>query len=77
MVILSTTWKVLYGWMFILLVLMWPLVKWVLSLLTFYHFLRMIYHWNNPDVNGWIGFVGFFVLLTILTTVVSKRPHSR
>jgi hypothetical protein len=31
-------------------VLLWPLMKWILSLDVLFQFARMIYHWNTPDV---------------------------
>ena len=29
-------------------VLVWPVLKWVLAIITFFQFVRMLYHWNTP-----------------------------
>lgn len=74
MTTLKKVWLIVYGWIWILLVLTWPVVKWILSLITFYHFLRMIYLWDTPGANAWIYFILYFVVLTVFTTVVSSKP---
>lgn len=55
----------------VLTVLAWPLLKWVVSIDCFYQLLRMVYHWDTPDVYaGWTFFLHFTVL-TALTYFVS------
>lgn len=74
MITFNKAWAIAYGWIWILLVLMWPLAKWVLSLITFFHFLRMLYYWGTPGEVAWLSFIGYFLLLTVLTTMVSSKP---
>ena len=33
-------------------VLVWPVLKWVLAIITFFQFVRMLYHWNTPGGAG-------------------------
>lgn len=55
----------------IITVLLWPLLKWVLSIYSFFLLLRMFYHWNTPGVHAGWEFFGSFSLLTLLTYFVS------
>lgn len=52
-------------------VLVWPVLKWVLSVATFFQFLRMLYHWNTPGVYAGWAFLGCFAVLTAATYFVS------
>lgn len=56
-------------WMMTLLV--WPLLKWALSIDVLFQFVRMVYYWNTPGVfAGWM-FSLHFALLTAITYYVS------
>ncbi|MEF8738623.1 MAG: KleE stable inheritance protein [Candidatus Accumulibacter necessarius] len=52
-------------------VLLWPLMKWILSLDVLFQFARMIYHWNTPDVYPTWMFLFHLALLVVLTYFVS------
>ncbi len=57
-----------FVWMMTLLI--WPLLKWALSIDVLFQFVRMVYHWNTPGAfAGWI-FILHFALLTALTYYV-------
>jgi hypothetical protein len=52
-------------------VLVWPILKWVLSIATFFQFVRMLYHWNTPGVYAGWSFLAYFAVLTAITYFVS------
>ena len=55
----------------IAVVLVWPVLKWLVSIEVFFQFLRMVYHWNTPgEYAGWT-FLLHFAVLTALTYFVS------
>lgn len=52
-------------------VLVWPLLKWIVSIDVFFQAIRMMYHWNTPGVfAGWV-FLGHFAALVALTYFVT------
>nr|BCT99932.1 stable inheritance protein [uncultured bacterium] len=51
--------------------LVWPILKWVLSIMTFFQLLRMFYHWNTPGVYAGWSFLAYFAVLTAITYFVS------
>lgn len=55
----------------VIAVLVWPILKWVLSIITSFHFVRMLYHWNTPGVYAGWSFLGYFAVLTAITYFVS------
>lgn len=56
-------------------VLLWPILKWVLSIATSFQFVRMLYHWNTPGVYAGWTFLAYFAVLTAITYYVSiYRP---
>jgi len=55
----------------IMTVLMWPILKWVLSIEVFFQFVRMLYHWNTSNVSAGWTFLLHFAVLTALTYFVS------
>lgn len=64
--------RIVVGLVWMLAVLAWPVLKWVVSINVFLHFLRMIYHWETPGIYpGWM-FVSHFLALTALTYFVSN-----
>lgn len=70
--------RMMFEWFRLVLVLFWPFLRWLLSIITFFHFLRMVYFWNNPEMNAWVWFLAYFVVLTVFTTIVSggkKNPN--
>ena len=52
-------------------VLVWPILKWVLSIITFFQFVRMLYHWDTPNVYAGWSFLLYFTVLTAITYFVS------
>ena len=52
-------------------VLLWPLMKWILSLDVLFQFARIVYHWNTPDVYATWTFLFHLALLLVLTYFVS------
>lgn len=56
-------------WVFIVLV--WPLLKWVISIDCVFQLARMMYHWNTPGVHAGFTFLVHFTVLTVLTYLVS------
>lgn len=55
----------------LVVVLIWPILKWVLSIITFFQLVRMFYYWNTPGVYAGWSFIGYFVVLTAVTYFVS------
>lgn len=55
----------------IVVVLVWPVLKWLVSIEVFFQFIRMIYHWNTPGVYAGWTFLLHFAVLTALTYFVS------
>ena len=55
----------------IAVVLVWPVLKWLVSIEVFFQFIRMVYHWNTPGVYAGWTFLLHFAVLTALTYFVS------
>lgn len=68
-------------WM--LTVLLWPILKWIVSLDCVFQLVRMMYHWDTPDVYAGWTFLLHFGVLTALTYFVSVyepkgfRPNAK
>ncbi|WP_395827988.1 KleE stable inheritance protein [Collimonas sp.] len=59
----------------VVVVLVWPILKWVVALDCVYHLIRMMYHWNTPGIHAGVAFLLHFAVLTMLTYFVSVyRP---
>lgn len=56
-------------WVFTVLV--WPILKWIISIDCFFQLIRMIYHWETPGVYAGWTFLFHFAVLTALTYFVS------
>jgi hypothetical protein len=67
--VLKTVWVVT--------VLVWPVLKWVVSIDVFFQFIRMMYHWNTPGVHAGWTFLLHFAVLTALTYFVSLYKPKR
>ncbi len=52
-------------------VLVWPILRWILSIEVFFQFARMLYHWNTPGVLAGWTFLLHFAVLTAITYFVS------
>ncbi len=62
-------------WVFTVLV--WPLLKWIISIDCFFQLVRMMYYWNTPGMHvGWT-FIAHFAVLTALTYFVSVYKPRR
>lgn len=57
--------------LWVLTVLVWPILKWVVSIDCVFQFVRMMYHWNTPGVHAGFTFLVHFAVLTALTYFVS------
>nr|ADD63324.1 KleE stable inheritance protein [uncultured bacterium pAKD4]AFU76024.1 KleE stable inheritance protein [Burkholderia cepacia] len=55
----------------VVVVLVWPLLKWIVSIDVFFQFIRMVYHWNTPGVFAGWTFLAHFAVLVALTYFVS------
>lgn len=58
-------------WVWIGVVLVWPLLKWVISIDVFFQGVRAVYYWGDPAVNAGWTFLAHFAVLTVLTYFVS------
>ncbi len=56
-------------WVFTVLV--WPLLKWIISIDCFFQLVRMMYYWNTPRMHAGWTFIVHFAVLTALTYFVS------
>ncbi len=52
-------------------VLVWPILKWILSIEVFFQFARMLYYWNTLGVIAGWTFLLHFAVLTAITYFVS------
>lgn len=60
--------------LWLLLVLFWPLLRLVVIADVTFQMFRMIYYWSSPEMNaGWV-FLGHFSVLTLLTYLVASYP---
>lgn len=55
----------------VMTVLIWPMLKWILSIEVFFQLVRMFYYWNTPGMYAGWTFTLHFSLLTALTYFVS------
>lgn len=60
--------------LWVTLVLVWPVLKWIVSVDVFVRFLVMLYHWDTPGTYAGWTFIIHFVVLTLLTYFVSTKP---
>lgn len=58
-------------WIWVAIILLWPILKWVISIDVFFQAIRMVYYWDDPTVNAGWTFLVHFTVLTLLTYVVS------
>ncbi|MDF7677069.1 KleE stable inheritance protein [Neisseriaceae bacterium ESL0693] len=59
----------------ITVVLIWPILKWIVSIEVFFQFIRMIYHWNTPDIYaGWVFLLHFSILIFLTYFVSTYEP---
>ncbi|EGQ9696242.1 protein kleE [Vibrio parahaemolyticus] len=58
-------------WVWVATVLVWPVLKWIVSINVFFQAIRALYYWGNPEVNAGWTFLAHFVVLTLLTYFVS------
>ena len=52
-------------------VLVWPLLKRIVSIDVLFQLIRMVHHWGTPGVHGIWTFLLHFAVLTALTCFVS------
>ena len=51
-------------------VLVWPLLKWVISIDCVFKLIRMIYYWHTPGVHAGVTFLAHYLVLILLTYFV-------
>ena len=61
-------WVVRVVW--VLTAMVWPILKWIVSIEVFFKFVRMLWHWNTPGVHAGWTFLLHFAVLTALTWFV-------
>ena len=72
---LKKIWDGLITLIWMLIVLVWPVLQWLISLYCVLLMMRMFYYWNEPDMNAGWTFLGYFTLLVALNVFVSEfRP---
>lgn len=57
--------------LWVVVILLWPLLRYVVILDCVYQFLRMLWFWNSPGTFAGITFLLHFAVLTGLTYFVS------
>ena len=70
-VFLSRVPTMLWRAIWVITVLVWPIVKWPLSIEVFWQLLKTMYYWNTPGVHAGWTFLAHFTVLTVLTYFVS------
>lgn len=59
----------------VLIALIWPVLKWIVAMEVFFQFMRMLWHWNTPDSNaGWQFGLHFVAFTAITYFVMIFRP---
>lgn len=67
----------LLSFVWVLMVLVWPVLKWVISLDCVYQLVRAIYYWDTPGVYAGWTFMAHFAVFVVLTYFVSVyKPKS-
>lgn len=67
----SRAWSGLLKVIWMLTVIIWPLLRWVISVASVCLFIRMIYYWDTPGIHAGVDFILSFFILTVLTYYVS------
>jgi hypothetical protein len=68
--------SVIVAGVWVVIVLLWPLLQWIVSLDVLYQLLRTLYYWRTPGVYAGWTLVMHFTALTALTYFVSVyRPQ--
>ncbi|MFZ3287927.1 MAG: KleE stable inheritance protein [Telluria sp.] len=62
---------VLLKFVWVVVVLLWPILKWVMSIDCVVQLLRTMYYWNTAGVHAGWTFILHFAALTALTFFVS------
>ncbi len=56
-------------------VLVWPLLRWIISLDVVFQLLQMMYYWHTPGVHaGWTVLMHFGVLTALTCFVALYKP---
>lgn len=62
----------------LVLVMVWPVLRWVLSIEVFFQFLRAWWYWDVPGVHaGWTFALHFGVLVALTYFATIYKPASR
>lgn len=61
----------------VVLMLLWPLLRWVLAIDVAWQFFRMLYHWNTPGVHAGWTFLAHFLAFVVITYLVSASKPAR
>ncbi|WP_419589657.1 KleE stable inheritance protein [Thiolapillus sp.] len=68
----ARVWNGIAQFVWIVLMLLWPVMRVVAVTDVTFQFFRMIYHWNTPDVYAGWTFLLHFAVLTVLTYVMAN-----
>lgn len=61
----------------ITVVVTWPVLKWICSFFTLYQFARMIYYWDTPGMYaGWMFTLCFFVFTGLTYFISAYKPKN-
>lgn len=66
----KTTSSIIY-WIWLTIALFWTPLKWMISINVFFHAIRAVYYWENPEIHAGWTFLIHFTALTALTYFVS------
>ncbi len=73
----KTVFEGLVWFVWIATVLVWPVLKMVLSIEVFFQFIRMIYYWDTRGVHAnWTFLLHFTALVAITWFVTAYKPKS-
>ena len=59
------------GFVWFVVALVWPVLRWVLAIDVAFQFLRMVWNWDTPGTHAGWTFVAHFIVLIVLTYFVS------
>jgi Uncharacterized KleE stable inheritance protein len=67
--------KGLWASVWLVLVCLWPLARWIVGIDLCFQLIRTVYYWNTPDVHGGWTFLLHFTSFAALTYLVAvHRP---
>ncbi|ARO69785.1 protein kleE (plasmid) [Xylella fastidiosa subsp. pauca] len=62
--------------LWVVTVLVWPLLRWILTFDVLFQFIRMLWHWHTPNIHaGWIFMLHFGVFTALICFVFLYKPR--